>query len=145
MMTRSLEAKDVAAWLNMRRALWPDSDPADAEAWRARPDAATFVAVTDGPAGAVLAGFAEAGERPYADGCDSSPVAFLEGWYVEPQYRHQGVGRLLVQAVEAWALARGLSELASDSLLEETAAQAAHQAVGFQEVERAVRYRKPLF
>lgn len=144
MIVRPLQTEDYNAWFSMRRALWPDSDLGDAEAWHARAAAITFVAQAGDSTGS-LAGFAEAGERPYADGCDTSPVAFLEGWYVEPQYRHQGAGRLLVQAVEDWARGRGLSELASDSLLEETAAQAAHEAVGFEEVERAVRYRKPLF
>lgn len=28
-----------------------------------------------------------------ADGCESSPVAFLEGWYVDADTRGKGVGR----------------------------------------------------
>ncbi len=148
MAVRPLEDEDRPAWLAMRAALWPDSDaadPAGADAWVARADAITIVAQPSGSSGGQLIGFAEAGERPYADGSDTSPVAFLEGWYVEPEYRCQGFGRELVQAVETWARSRGLTELASDSLLENTNAHAAHEAAGFREVERAVRYRKPLF
>lgn len=86
----------------------------------------------------------EAGLRPYADGCDASPVAFLEGWFVDPDLRSRGYGRALVGAVEAWAAQRGLRELASDALLSNLTAQAAHTQLGFVEVERAVRYRKVL-
>jgi aminoglycoside 6'-N-acetyltransferase I len=46
--------------------------------------------------------------------------------------------------VEAWARERGFRELASDALLENTVSHAAHAALGFEEVERAVKYRKPL-
>jgi len=105
-------------------------------------DAVTLLATDD--AGAYV-GFAEAGERPYADGCDSSPVAFLEGWYVEPSYRHRYVGAALVQAVEAWARERGLTELASDTLLDNEAGLQAHLHTGFEEVERSIKLRKPLF
>jgi aminoglycoside 6'-N-acetyltransferase I len=129
----------------MRRALWPTDSPSEHElemrSWLARGDTAVLVSVR---ANGLLCGFAEAGTRPYAEGCSSSPVAFLEGWYVDPDVRGQGVGRALVEAVEAWARERGLCELASDALLENEIAHRAHECVGFEEVERAVRYRKAL-
>lgn len=134
---------DLAEWLRMRRALWPDlaneDEAADARAWLARPDATVLVA--DRPDGG-LAGFAEVGTRPYADGCDTSPVGFLEGWYVDPDVRRGGVGAALVRACEQWARERGYRELASDALLDNTTSHHAHLALGFTEVERAVRYRK---
>jgi aminoglycoside 6'-N-acetyltransferase I len=71
-------------------------------------------------------------------------VAFLEGWYVDPDHRGLGLGRALIEAVEAWARERGLQELASDALLDNAPSQQAHEHLGFVEVERAVRYRKPL-
>jgi aminoglycoside 6'-N-acetyltransferase I len=130
----------------MRRALWPhhapDVDAADAAAWWARPDAAVLVAVR--PGCSALAGFAEVGARDYADGCETSPVAYLEGWYVDPDVRRTGVGAALMRAAETWARDQGYAELASDALLENTASQRAHTALGFAEVERAVKYRKVL-
>jgi aminoglycoside 6'-N-acetyltransferase I len=63
---------------------------------------------------------------------------------VDPDLRGRGAGRALVAAVEAWAVQLGLLELASDTLLANTSAQAAHTQLGFVEVERAVRYRKVL-
>lgn len=137
-------AADWDEWRRLRRALWPDDAGAhevEMQQWLARADAVVFVAAR---AHGGLAGFAEAGTRPYVDGCDSSPVAFLEGWYVDPDVRGRGLGRRLVEAVEAWARTRGLSELASDALLENTGSHRAHERTGFIEVERAVRYRKPL-
>jgi aminoglycoside 6'-N-acetyltransferase I len=126
----------------MRSSLWPGTDEQDSIDWLAREDAVTIVAsdATDSS----LIGFAEAGERAYADGCDSSPVAFLEGWYVAPSHRHHHVGRSLIELVERWARQRGLAELASDTLLENDTANLAHRAVGFVEVERSIKFRKPL-
>jgi aminoglycoside 6'-N-acetyltransferase I len=50
----------------------------------------------------------------------------------------------LLRAAEAWARKRGYREFASDVFLDNVASQEAHLALGFSEVERAVRYRKPL-
>ena len=142
---RALTPLDRREWCRMRRALWPDVTEAEHEAemvaWLTRADAAVLVAVRESGA---LSGFAEVATRPYADGCRTSPVAFLEGWYVDPDCRGTGVGRALVEAVEAWARGRGLHELASDALLDNAGGQRAHEHVGFVEVERAVRYRKAL-
>ena len=51
---------------------------------------------------------------------------------------------LLVSAVATWAGALGLSELASDSPLENVDAHAVHRAPGFVETERVVYFRKQL-
>jgi aminoglycoside 6'-N-acetyltransferase I len=146
MRIRSYETKDHDDWLRMRRALWPElvgeDEVADAAAWLTRPDATVIVA--ERPADAGLAGFIELGARPYADGCRSSPVAFLEGWYVDEDLRRKGIGTALVREGEEWARRHGYRELASDALLDNTTSHRAHAALGFTEVERAVRYRKDL-
>jgi aminoglycoside 6'-N-acetyltransferase I len=110
-------------------------------AWLARADAAVLVAERDPSR---LCGFAEVGERPYADGCDTSPVAYLEGWYVDPDARRRAVGAELMRAVEAWARSRGYRELASDTGLANVVSQRAHERLGFTETERSVLYRKVL-
>src|SRR3712207_6020021 len=95
---------DLPEWLRMRRTLWPElateSEAEDAAAGLARPDAAVLVA--ERPDGRGLAGFAEVATRPYADGCETGPVAYLEGWYVDADVRRTGVGAALVRAAEAW-------------------------------------------
>lgn len=146
MKVRLYQPGDSAEWLRMRRALWPhhvaEEEAADAADWLARSDAVVLVA--ERPSGNGLAGFAELGARPYADGCRTSPVAYLEGWYVDPDAREQGVGAALVREGERWALQQGYQELASDALLENMTSRQAHAALGFSEVERSVKYRKTL-
>jgi aminoglycoside 6'-N-acetyltransferase I len=104
MVIRPYQSKDLDEWLRMRVALWPElaegkTDPrADAEQWLGRPNATVIVA--EHPASEGLVGFVEIGEREYADGCDTSPVAYLEGWYVSPDVRHLGIGATLLRAAE---------------------------------------------
>lgn len=143
MRIRPYRPADHAEWLRLRRALWPHivNDAEDAAAWLARPDAVVLVA--ERPGGG-LSGFAEVGTRSYADECETSPVAFLEGWYVDPDVRRQGAGGALVRAAEAWARERGLTEFASDARLDNTISHEAHRALGFEEVGRIVTFRKGL-
>lgn len=140
-------AEDRADWLAMRTALWPegseDEHRADIEAY---PEAAQspicFIAFDDEGTGL---GFAEADLRhDYVNGCETSPVGFLEGIYVRPEARGRGVAKALVAAVEAWAGEQGCTELASDTGLDNLASQAMHDALGFEETERVIYYRKRL-
>lgn len=90
-------------------------------------------------------GFVEVALRTdYVNGTMSTPVAFLEGIYVVPNARGQGVARDLVAAAESWAKRRGCRELASDALLENEASHAMHKALGFHESQRVVFFRKPV-
>ncbi len=89
-------------------------------------------------------GFLELSLREFSDGCDSMPVPYVEGWYVEPAARGTGVGRALMQAAEAWSIERGFTELASDTQLDNDRSLRAHERCGFEEVERLIKLRKPL-
>jgi aminoglycoside 6'-N-acetyltransferase I len=82
--------------------------------------------------------------RDYVNGTESSPVGFVEAWYVEEAHRNRGVGRALIDAVEEWTRGHGCSELASDALLDNASSHAAHAACGFEETERVVFFRKVL-
>ena len=104
---------------------------------------AVLVAETAGATPA-LVGFAEVSRRAYAEGCETSPVGFLEGWYVVPERRRQGIGRALVAAAEAWARGLGCREFASDAVAENTVSAAAHRALGFEEVAVIRCFRKDL-
>jgi aminoglycoside 6'-N-acetyltransferase I len=129
----------------MRIALWPDEPSAgtdsDMRAWLDRPDATVFVASR--PDGS-LCGFVEVGARAYAEGCETSPVGFIEGWYVDADVRQLGYGRALLEAAEDWARKEGYSEMASDALLDNTVSHRAHGRCGYEEVVRLVAFRKPL-
>jgi aminoglycoside 6'-N-acetyltransferase I len=90
-------------------------------------------------------GFIEVGLRSHADGCDMRhAVGFIEGWYVDPAHRAQGVGRALMQAAEEWARAQGCHELGSDTWIDHESSQRAHEALGFEVVDRCVHYKKAL-
>ena len=97
-----------------------------------------------GQDGAVV-GFVLAGMRSHADGCDPvKPVGYIEGWYVAVAWRKQGIGRALVNAAENWARTAGCAEMASDTWADNVESQRAHAALGYQEVDRCVNYRKSL-
>ena len=92
-----------------------------------------------------LTGFVEIGLRSHADGCDTSrPVGYIEGWFVRQAARRQGIGKELIYAAEAWARQQGCIEMASDALLGNPASLRAHVALGFEEVDRCVHFRKKL-
>ena len=133
------------AWLALRSSLWPGESEAEQTSGMA--DALArghYVRLALSSKGAAV-GFVEASRRvDYVNGTSSTPVAFLEGLYVVPRARRQGVARALVESVVEWALRQGCSELASDSLLENSAAHAAHHALGFEETERVVYFRRAL-
>ena len=127
-------AADRDAWLAMRAQLWHGSVAAhnrDADrffAGVARNPLAVLIA-TDADGTAL--GFAELSIRPYAEGCSTDNVAFLEGWFVAPAARNRGVGRALVAAAEQWAREQGCSEFASDAEADNESSIAAHLALGF--------------
>ena len=134
-------------WLSLRTALWPqctrEQHLSEMSSFLRNPDRyAQFVAYAS--SGQAL-GLVEASVRSdYVNGAESSPVAFLEGIYVVPQARRKGIAAGLVAAVTGWALEVGCRELASDALLENQVSHAVHHALGFQETERVVFFRRVL-
>jgi aminoglycoside 6'-N-acetyltransferase I len=142
---RELTSADRAVWCRMRTSLWPDETvrghhAAIGEILAAK-DAWGFIAETSENE---PLGFAEISIRKAANGCESQPVPFLEGIWVEPQSRRRRVGARLIAHIEAFLTARGFHELGSDSLIENQAAHEAHARWGFSETERVVYFRKPL-
>lgn len=81
--------------------------------------------------GETPAGFAEVSLRQYAEGCSTTPVGYLEGWFVAEAFRSTGLGRALLQAAMAWAREQGCREFASDAELDNAASLAAHERLGF--------------
>jgi len=146
---RPVKTSDREEWGRMRASLYPDADPAEIDDWFAAADnggthtVGVAVLVADRGNGK-LAGFVEIGSRNYAEACETTPVAFLEGWYVDTDIRQTGLGRRLVYAAEAWAVENGYSEMASDTELENEVSLRAHLALGYEEVERQICFRKRL-
>jgi len=145
MIIRFYRPEDRAEWLRMRRTLWDDCPGPrhDREMDEILEDDSEDVFFAERPEGG-LCGFLEVAIRSRADGCDPGPVGYLEGWYVDPDVRRQGVGRALVVAGEAWARSRGCQQMASDAELWNTVSHAAHGALGYHETARLVHFNKPL-
>jgi aminoglycoside 6'-N-acetyltransferase I len=150
MKIRLLASTDRSEWLRLLSGLHPELPEADhvpsIDAYLSGSSieelipSAVFVAERqDGR----LAGFLELSVRNYAEGC-SGDTPYVESWYVDEDLRGTGVGRALMEVAEGWARDQGFVELASDALLENSLSHAAHQALGFEMVERIVVFRKLL-
>jgi len=145
MKIRPLKVPDIPRWAELRAALWPGEPVSELEAEgraviAADPPLVVFVAEE----GRALVGFLELGLRSVAEGCTSSPVPYVEGWYVEADWRRRGLGSGLMRAAEEWSRAHGYTELGSDTEEVNRLSRAAHAALGFEEVETLVVFRKPL-
>jgi aminoglycoside 6'-N-acetyltransferase I len=146
MQIRSIRPEDRAEWVRMRVLLWPGSladHEQDTKLFFTQIDKALATFVVDRLDGR-LGGFIELSQRKYAEGCRSSPVAYIEGWYVEAELRRQGVGTALVRAGEEWAREKGMVEIASDAEVENEISIRAHKAIGYEEEVRIVCFRKGL-
>ena len=131
----------------MRQALWPDAAHEDLHAGAQRffaGDRVFLAQVLVAERGREKVGMIELSLRSLVDGCYASPVPFIEGWFVTPQARRQGIGTALVRAAEDWARAQGCTEIASDALIENQVSEAAHKSLGFEEVDRVITFRKSL-
>ena len=143
MTVRPLAASDVGRWIELRGELWPEHEGLEEDAHAslaATPPLNVFVAEFSGRTVAFL----ELSLRSYGEGCESSPVPYVEGWYVEPAQRRKGVGAALMRAAEEWSREHAYRELASDTEVENLSSRKAHAALGFAEVETLVVFRKKL-
>jgi aminoglycoside 6'-N-acetyltransferase I len=142
---RLIQPKDHPEWLRLRLALWPKHLPAELESEMAEiaadPEQPVFVA--ERPEGG-LYGLLEVSIRKEAEGCTSDRIGYLEGWYVDPEARQQGVGSQLVAAAEVWAKAQGCTEMASDTTPDYPLSPQAHAHLGYREVQRTIHFRKEL-
>ena len=146
MKIRSLQPDDAVEWLRLRHALWPDQTPAQNEQ-EMTDILANFdqmpVFVVERPDGG-LCGLVEVAIHDKAPGCTTTKIGYLEAWYVDPGWRRQGVGRRLVEAAEAWAIAQGCTEMASDTDAGYPLSPTAHDRLGYQAVGREIFFRKVL-
>ncbi len=134
-----------AQWKRLRNSLYTDLDPAqhehEMEVIHSSADQACFVAAS---ADDKLLGFIEVSLRNLVDGCDGSPVGYIEGLFVTPNRRRQGIGAALMARAADWFRESGCSAMATDSELDDAEAQAYWQRIGFDEIWRIVQFRKAL-
>jgi len=137
---------DRAEWLRLRLAVWPDSAEVhrrELAAYFAEPGGRWATFVVERPEGG-LGGFLEVRLRGFAEGCVTSPVGYLEGMHLDPDYRDRSVIRALVLAAEEWARGVGCREMASACDIEDEHSYRMHRAFGYDEVDRIICFRKAL-
>lgn len=141
---RKVTSAEKDIWLQMRKGVWPDVEDDyllfDMDEALASDTKLIFMAfVHDQPAGML-----EASIREHAEGCESSPVGYIEAWFVESKFRKTAVAGNLVKAAENWAREKGCTEMGSDTWLENETAIRAHKKMGYQEIDRLVHFVKQL-
>ena len=144
-MIKRAETRDAEALASLAIQMWTEHDPAElAEEFRAllkKEDSACFLKY----AGDRPVAFAQCQLRhDYVEGTDSSPVGYLEGVFVEEGYRRKGFAEELLAACENWAKEKGCSEFASDCELDNVDSLRFHLAMGFEEANRIICFKKEL-
>lgn len=150
---RHAQESDLAKLAPLLAALWPESAVEEhanelrlllggrADSVLTMPLTIMVAEASDGR----LLGFLEVDLRSHADGCSpAQPVGYVEGWYVVEDYRRCGLGSRLLATAEDWARSHGCIEMASDALIDNDVSQRAHEALGYEVVDRCVHYRKKL-
>jgi molybdopterin synthase catalytic subunit len=144
---------DRAEWLRMRLSLWPSYPAGEVEAevdsyaavGRINHQATQVFVIDRGyTAPGKLGGFVEVSLRPLARGCTTSPVGYVEGWFVDADLRRYGFGANMITAAEEWAKSKGCSEMASDCNAHNRVSHSAHLALGFAHTDSHLHFRKPL-
>jgi aminoglycoside 6'-N-acetyltransferase I len=141
---RRITQEDKTEWLRMRKGVWPEAPDEyldyDMDDVLSSDRNAVFFALNgDTPVGMV-----EVRLRESAEGCFSSPVGYLEAWFVDENLRGKGVAGVLTDAAENWARGKGCTDMASDTWLENGVSIRAHAKMGYSEVERLVHFVKHL-
>lgn len=136
---------DAGQLAKLVKIIWPEHTEEELERilaeYMGSNDSAVFAEKTDG----VFAGVALCCLRhDYVEGCDTSPVGYLEGVSVDESCRHRGIAARLVAECENWAKEKGCSEFASDCELSNTASLRFHLSIGFQEENRLICFKKIL-
>lgn len=143
---RPLVEDDLAEWLRLRLLLWDEAaeDDHKAEMVDIIENAESQLVVVVDLGGGHLTGFLEASIRSHVEDCETDSVGYLEGWFVENEYRQTGLGGRLVSFAEEWARRKGCTEMASDAEIDNIVSLNAHQSLGYKETSRLVHLRKEL-
>ena len=90
-------------------------------------------------------GFAQCQLRnDYVEGTNTSPVGYLEGIFIEKEYRHNGYAKELLSKCEKWAKEKSCTEFASDCEIYNDISLEFHLSMGFEEANRIICFRKDI-
>lgn len=145
MMIKKAIIEDCNIVVDMAILLWPDNNIEDLEIeikeLISTDNNAFFICFED----IIPIGFAHCSLRnDYVEGTDSSPVGYLEGIFIKPNYRKKGLAKLLLTQCENWSRNKGCTEFASDCELNNVESLKFHLKAGFEEVNRIICFKKQL-
>ncbi len=134
--------ENIDDWLSLRKAVYTGLDDSfhssEISRFLSDPELNCFLHYIENEA----TGFIEVTLRNIVDGCLSSPVGYIEGIFVKPNFRHKGIAKDLLNIATKWCVEQGCTELATDAELANMAAQNFHLNMGFEETYRIVEYKK---
>lgn len=120
-------------WLEMALALWPDEK---SDGLRivlndliSSPNHKNIIAMSDNEQPIGFANFSI--KNDYIEGSETNRVGFVEGVYIKPEFRGQGIGKQLLQLGERWASSRGCTEMGSDAYITNMESRLFHKKSGF--------------
>lgn len=82
--------------------------------------------------------------KDYVEGSASSPVGYIEGLFVKPEYRQKGVGSELYNAGVDWVRKKGCSEIGTDCTISNNVSFEFLRNVGFEEANRVICFIKDI-
>lgn len=143
---RMLEDNDISDWFRLRTKLWDElsEDEHKTEMLDIYEHSGTQLVLMVENDEKKLVGFLEASIRPFVEDCSTDQVGYVEGWFVEEEFRRSGIGTRLVRAAESWARSKGCKEMASDAEIGNDLSLKAHLSLGYEETSRLVHLRKDL-
>jgi aminoglycoside 6'-N-acetyltransferase I len=141
-----LSQQNIEVWYHLRNLLWPNhpinEHIEDGKKIIESNNLISFLVCSDN---GQFVGFADASIRQdYVNGCDHSPVAYLEGIFILDEFRRLGLASLLLHEVEKWGKSKGCLELASDTSPDNHISKNMHEKLGFTPTETVIFFKKNL-
>ena len=140
------ESKDFESLLKMSLKLWKDFNKDELQKilrWSDTLKNQKIMLAKDSKDNAV--GFTIVSIRAdYVEGAEKSPTGYLEGIYIEPDYRNQGIARELINRGEQWLKQNNCTQIGSDTWLTDKSARAFHQKLGFRVEDELVHFLKDI-
>jgi aminoglycoside 6'-N-acetyltransferase I len=131
----------LEAWLSLRKQLWPDPDDVHLSEMHTILASETAIAFLLVPAAGEAVGFIEGALYFNA----SQAYGYVEGWFVVPAYRRQGLGGQLLAALEEWMLHHSIHLSLSDTIPEEyPLSSQAHVKYGYRPLKTVQIFIKAL-
>ena len=142
-MIKSAEKSEARILAELAIQMWNDNTVPDLEKMfedlTQSDKAVCFIKYVDNTA----VGFAQCQIRTdYVEGTDTSPASYLEGIFIVEAYRRNGYAKELLKECEKWAKDKKCSEFASDCDLDNMDSFRFHMAMGFEEANRIICFKK---